>query len=281
MTSDSILELINCGYTILKKEEHNELKEINDNLLRERINQILREEGEYAGFEGKEEYIQVGKQFEPKANRISNLGNKGKIFREIACLDCVNSIISNVIRSEYKISSINMREPMPGNLQDFHIDWIPRNKESDLYTSFLAFYYVDSVTIENGPTAIIPKSHTWLGWPNQSMSLKTEEQLKSINITADAGDLLIFNSNLIHRGTINKSLKSRKAIVVTYRSRNMPQQLNQKRYISPKTLNSMNDRELYLFALRENDEMQDNLGIGAGQYMRKDGITRSDADEDM
>ena len=221
MTNDPIKEILEYGYTILRKADHEELRAINDDLLRTQINQILKEEGEYGGFEGKEEYIKEGKQFEPKTNRISNLGDKGDIFRQIACLCCINNIISNVIQTEYKISSINMREPMPGNLQDFHIDWIPRENASDAYTSFLVFYYVDRVTSKNGPTAVIPKSHTWLGWPKESMRQKTDEEIKSIDITAEAGDLLIFNSNLIHRGTVNKSLISRKAIVVTYRSRDM------------------------------------------------------------
>ena len=70
---------------------------------------------------------------------------------------------------------------------------------------------LDDFTIENGATLLLPKSHL-------EKSCPTEKYFKEFSIPAfgNAGDVIIWNSNLFHASGYNKTEKARRALPITF-----------------------------------------------------------------
>ena len=96
---------------------------------------------------------------ESGATRISNIFNKSTAF------DCLLEIrpllaASHYLLGEFKVHGANMREPHTGHgQQPLHSDSV---KLDDgrwcLVNSLITF---DAMTLENGPTRVVPGSHRW------------------------------------------------------------------------------------------------------------------------
>jgi ectoine hydroxylase-related dioxygenase (phytanoyl-CoA dioxygenase family) len=62
-----------------------------------------------------------------------------------------------------------------------------------------------------------------------------------IRIIAPAGSVFIFNSHVWHGGTMNETENVRRSIHSYFCSREQPQQIDQKRYITEETLQRIGD----------------------------------------
>jgi len=181
---------------------------------------------------------------EKGANRVSNLIGKNLDFKKFVAIPDILYLVNNVLRDNFRISSIDIREPLPNNGgQGLHLDWNQRKNITDKYLQCSAFIYLDDVNENNGPLRLIPKSHTEM-FNVKSTSMYKEKRTKeddeiiskydtnkSIKITANRGDIVLLNMCVFHGGTTNISGHRRRTIFINFRSSKVRQQLNQFKYI--------------------------------------------------
>jgi len=233
------------------------------------IDKLLKKEAEKAGYEGREEHYKEGKKFEPIASRLGNLPNKDNSFLNFVLLPELLWSAFYIIKKDIMFSSSNFREPLIGSKQQrLHIDWLPRFKHSENYDCVIAMLYLDDSNSDNGAIKVVPGSHKRLGYPDQYCN-PYDEHPDSISIEAEAGSIIIVNSNLWHRGGPNISGKRRRIINAVYRNRELKQGLNQYVYINDVLKNKMKEEEKYLFKIRDVDNKQKEKIFGPGNEYRE------------
>ena len=75
-------------------------------------------------------------------------------------------------------------------------------------------YYLDELTLENGPIAIVPGSHRAPFKPPEGFPRFPDEKL----ILAKPGQAVLFNGWLYHRGVANKSNNRRRVCLICYQN---------------------------------------------------------------
>jgi ectoine hydroxylase-related dioxygenase (phytanoyl-CoA dioxygenase family) len=244
---------------------------IDIDVLAARVDALLEEEGPYAGSEGKEDILNSRNHLEPGANRLGNLLDKSAMLRRAATIPEVLAASHYIIGGDLKVSSLNLREPMPGVAQRFHVDWMPREHSDQGYAGALTFLYLDESTLANGPFRIIPGTHTKRCWPDDEIDVFENHPDQRL-VEVHRGSILVMNLHAWHSGTINKSGERRRILAINYRRRDLPQLLNQKRYFGPQTKASLSEAEKYLFAVTDCDPTQEALAAGvAAVYTQKFG----------
>ncbi|MEM7030437.1 MAG: phytanoyl-CoA dioxygenase family protein [Chloroflexota bacterium] len=113
--------------------------------------------------------------------------------------------------------------------QGLHVDWLPLSLPTDVLADprvkvpvFIttAHFYLDNLTEELGPTQFIPGSHASGRRPDGD---KEWQGIGAHNIMCKAGDVLVFRSEVWHRGTANTSDKVRYLLQVHYAHRMITQ----------------------------------------------------------
>ena len=258
--------LLKEGYLILpEKIKGNLLKRLNNLSKR-----LIKKESTKGGWEGKEKYYKNGKEFDPGNNRLGNLIEKNKLFKEVIKIPEILVAANEVIKSNFKICGLNLRDPKKGKgRQVIHIDWKPRNKKSEKFAGIVCMIYLDNSYKSNGATRIVPKSHQKIGWPDIYIDIKKKHK-REIRPELKAGSIMILNLNLWHAGAKNITGKPRKMLMLNIKNRNLPQLLNYKKYLSSKTKKNLNSIEKYLLAVRKKDKTQNSDSIGVGKYYKRD-----------
>jgi ectoine hydroxylase-related dioxygenase (phytanoyl-CoA dioxygenase family) len=207
-----------------------QVKQIN-----ERLAALLQTEGENAGAElAQSKYIRHPK--EEGADRLADLVNKGQLFDIFYTHPRVLAGIEAVLGQQYKLSSLNYRAAKPGKgLQKLHVDW-KNTVVNNSYKVCNSIWLLDDFTEHNGSTRIVPGSHKWKLLPDEAMPDANKKHPDEIRIIAPAGSVFIFNSHVWHGGTTNETAHDRRSIHSYFCSREQPQQIDQKKYITPETL---------------------------------------------
>ena len=113
--------------------------------------------------------------------------------------------------------------------QNLHTDWLPLSLPADILEDsrvripiFIttAHFYLDDITEALGPTNFIPGSHLSGRSPNGDITWKGQTEK---SIMCNAGDVVIFRSEVWHRGTANTSDKTRYLLQVHYAKRMITQ----------------------------------------------------------
>ena len=247
----------------------NEFIKNNLKILNKITNKLIKTEGRKGGWEGKEKYYKKGKQLEVGADRLGNLVDKHKIFRDILLRPEILAAAFEVIKTDIKISGFNFRNPRKGyGKQGLHIDWIPRKKRSEPFSGVVCFTYLNNSNFKNGAVRIVPGSHKIIGWPDEHINTSANHK-KEIRLTARAGTTVVMNLNVWHGGATNINGKPRKTIFLQIKRRDQPQLINYKKYLSKKTKNNLNELQKYLLAVRNCDKTQKEDSVGPGILYRK------------
>ena len=186
---------------------------------------------------------------EPGAPRISNIFNKTAVYDR--CLECKPLLAAaQHLLGEFKIHGANLRDPLKGQgHQDLHAD-VPKYFQDDWWVANGILLF-DDMTLENGPTRLVPGSHLrapinipyvnigdWEAAPltPAEQALVPTDFSKpcpgEIHLAAPAGSVAVLNSSLWHAGTTNKSGARRRVLHLTYTRRDLPQQLVQRDYVT-------------------------------------------------
>jgi ectoine hydroxylase-related dioxygenase (phytanoyl-CoA dioxygenase family) len=265
-------QLDDLGYIIVENYySRAEAKEMADEF--DRLHAL---EGEQGGHE-----VHV----EPGAPRVSNIFNKTTVYDR--CLVCKPLLAaSHYMLGEIKLHGANLRDPLPGKgHQDLHVD-VPKKFADDWWVTN-ALILFDDMTLDNGPTRIVPGSHHWqpinvpyvnIGdWvpvpPTPEEAARVPKDLAApypgeILVTAPAGSVVIINSSMWHAGTRNNNGARRRVLHLTYTRRDLPQQLVQRDYLTQDLYDRMSPALRYLMDIEELSDDQKHL---ASRPARKEG----------
>ena len=248
--SASILAQLGVRSDSLSLEEKKFLEEkgylnlgrlLSDELLegiRNRIVKLLEAEGEKAGAELMDSpYIRHPK--EAGADRLADLVNKGSEFDLFYTHPRVLAAVAHVIGEEIKLSSLNYRAAKPGTgLQKLHVDWHEAVASGD-YRVCNSIWLLDDFSAKNGATRVVPGTHLTGELPQEVLSDPLLKHPEEVLIEAPAGSVFIFNSHCWHGGTNNHTKYPRRAIHSYFCRSDMPQQIDQKKYIRPSSFLSI------------------------------------------
>ena len=203
--------------------------------VRSRLAELMQSEGEQAGSELMDSpYIRHPK--EAGADRLADLVNKGPVFDIFYTHPKVLAAVSHVLGRAIKLSSLNYRAAKPGDgLQKLHVDWHEFVHPGD-YKVCNSIWLLDDFAAANGATRIVPGTHLSGTLPQDVLADPLAQHPEEVLIEAPAGTVVIFNSHTWHGGTTNHTDKHRRAVHSYFCRRDQPQQVDQKRYIKPETL---------------------------------------------
>lgn len=203
---------------------------------------------------------------EPGARRISNIFNKTEAFDKCLWIPEVLAASAHAL-GEIKVHGANMRDPVKGyGNQELHGD-VPKKFPGDWWVvnSMIMF---DDMTLDNGPTRIVPGSHHWApinvpyvnigDWEPEPLSPEDQARVPKdllapypgeVLVEAPAGCAIICNSSMWHAGTLKTSDKPRRMLHLTYTRRDLPQQLLLLDYLTPELYNRMSPVKRYLLEI--------------------------------
>lgn len=203
---------------------------------------------------------------EPGARRISNIFNKTEAFDKCLWIPQVLAA-SAYLLGEIKVHGANLRDPVKGyGQQDLHVD-VPK-KFADDWWVVNAMIMLDAMTLDNGPTRVVPGSHMWApinvpyvnigDWEPVPLSAEDKARIPKdlaapypgeVLVEAPAGSAVICNSAMWHAGSLKKSDTPRRMLHLTYTRRDLPQQLTQLDYLTPELYRRMSPTQRYLMEI--------------------------------
>lgn len=155
-----------------------------------------------------------------KNQRLYNLISKHQIYRDIldsAWLEKLLDIIfdRNTFHEKYGLSSMAAHViPPGGEAQAMHIDNPVPEPIPEWAIRFIILVPLTDFTEENGPTAVVPKSHKLYRKPTPDDDTSSKE----VSLIVKAGSLILWDGNLWHRATENLSNKERTTLIISYAS---------------------------------------------------------------
>lgn len=205
--------------------------------LRAKYEELIAKEGMNAG---KEVHQEEG------TRRLSDLVNKGECFDRVYTNRKLLAAIYHVLKREFKLSSLNARDAIPGaGLQALHADWGSR-QESEPFHVCNSIWLLDDFTEHNGATHVVPGTHLLAGSPRDYGIEPKDPHPQEELILAPAGSVGVFNSHLWHGGTLNRTAQTRRALHAYFATREHKQQLNQAEYIRKKTYDRISPAARYI-----------------------------------
>ena len=148
---------------------------------------------------------------------VYNLHNKSlewfKLFENPMVLKILDIILKEGSFNNdepYYLNNISARCPLKGNRgQIIHLDSNLPGVNYNVITNVI--WYFDDVNKEKGTTIVIPKSHKYRKYADNTKKIKNK-----LFVKAKKGSVLIFNGNLWHGGSAKKTNSSRWALVLGY-----------------------------------------------------------------
>ena len=172
---------------------------------------------------------------------------------------------AHYLLGEIKVHGANMRDPVKGyGAQDLHAD-VPKHFDDDWWV-LNAMVLFDDMTLDNGPTRIVPGSHRWapinVPFVNQgglgASAAFAEDQAgpadlgapypEEVLVEAPAGSAII-SIPPCGMQEPEKSDAPRRLLHLTYTRRDLPQQLVQLDYVTPELYGRMNPAHRYLLEI--------------------------------
>ena len=203
---------------------------------------------------------------EPGARRISNIFNKTTAFDK--CLEIPSVLAAaQYLLGEIKVHGANLRDPNQGfGHQALHVD-VPK-KFADDWWVLNAMLMLDDMTLENGPTRVVPTSHWWApinvpyvnqaDWEPEPLSAEDQARIPTdldapypgeMHVTAPTGSAIICNSSMWHSGTLKKGPAHRRMLHLSYTRRDLPQQLLQLDHLTREFYDRMSPVHRYLLEI--------------------------------
>jgi ectoine hydroxylase-related dioxygenase (phytanoyl-CoA dioxygenase family) len=146
--------------------------------------------------------------------RYSMLDDDSKI-QAVCRLPQLLAVAGELIGEQFFLSQVEGREPLAGGgQQQLHRD-LSAQRPGDIAIA-LAFF--DDYGPENGATRIVPGSHrSKPGAP----SFDFNDESRAIQLSGGAGDILVFDVDLVHAGSLNMIGARRRSILISYFSESL------------------------------------------------------------
>ena len=230
------------GYCVILKSDLDVKK------ITEIIDLLLEKESWRGGWEGKEEYMKHGKNFQPGAHRLGNLFNKHELFRELLINEDILKTSLAILGDDVKIGGLDMR---------------------DKTDNVVVMIFLDDADESNGRLRVVPKTHKIKGWIDENTKDKTKHT-DEIFLDVKKSGMIFMDANLWHSGTTNNTGKRRRVLFMDIRRRNIPQLLNQRIYLDEITQKKLTDIQKYLLGVGDDDPVFDDRVFTAGNVYRKE-----------
>lgn len=163
-------------------------------------------------------------------------------FSQPRVLACAEHMISG----DFRISALNSRTAQPGDgLIEQHADSGSRVKPGE-YENAMSIWFLVDFTEENGPTRVVPGSHRNGKLTKDVLDDTWAEHPDEVHLTGKAETVYVFNAHIWHGGTKNNSGENRPAAFVLFGRRDIPQYIDQRKYIRPDTYNRLSDAGRYI-----------------------------------
>ena len=120
------------------------------------------------------------------------------------------AVVGELIGERFFLSQVEGREPLKGGgHQKLHRD-LSAQRPGD---TVIAIAYLDDYGPGNGATRIVPGSHRPApGEPPFDFS----DESPSVQLSGSAGDILVFDADLVHAGSLNPTGACRRSLLITY-----------------------------------------------------------------
>ncbi|WP_223472058.1 MULTISPECIES: phytanoyl-CoA dioxygenase family protein [unclassified Pseudomonas] len=146
--------------------------------------------------------------------RYSMLDDDSKI-QAVCRLPQLLAVAGELIGERFFLSQVEGREPLAGNgHQQLHRD-LSAQRPGDIAIA-LAFF--DDYGLENGATRIVPGSHR----PEPGAPpFDFNDESRAVQLSGSAGDILVFDVDLVHAGSLNVIGARRRSILISYFSESL------------------------------------------------------------
>lgn len=146
--------------------------------------------------------------------RYSMLDDDSKI-QAVCRLPQLLAVAGELIGDRFFLSQVEGRDPLAGSgQQQLHRD-LSAQRPGDIAIA-LAFF--DDYGPENGATRIVPGSHrSELGAPPFDFN----DESRAVQLSGGAGDILVFDVDLVHAGSLNVIGARRRSILISYFSESL------------------------------------------------------------
>lgn len=130
-------------------------------------------------------------------------------IQAVCRLPQVLAAVGELIGERFFLAQVEGREPLPGGgHQRLHRD-MSTLRQGDT-VSALAFF--DDYGPENGATRLVPGTHR----PEPGAPSSSDDETGSVQLSGSAGDILVFDVDLLHGGSLNRTGARRRSILFTY-----------------------------------------------------------------
>lgn len=120
------------------------------------------------------------------------------------------AVVGELIGERFFLSQVEGREPLAGGgHQVLHRD-LAAQRPGD---TVIALAYFDDYGPENGATRIVPGSHRPAPGAPQ---FNFHDESRSVQISGAAGDILVFDADLVHAASLNRTGARRRTILICY-----------------------------------------------------------------
>ena len=120
------------------------------------------------------------------------------------------AVVGELIGERFFLSQVEGREPLAGGGQQMLHRDLSAQRPGD---TVIALAYFDDYGPGNGATRIVPGSHRpVLGEPPFDFN----DESRSVQLSGSAGDILIFDADLVHAGSLNPTGARRRTILICF-----------------------------------------------------------------
>jgi ectoine hydroxylase-related dioxygenase (phytanoyl-CoA dioxygenase family) len=211
------------------------------------------------------------KMYAQHADHIFNLARKTRVFDELYQNPVLMQILAALLGENFILAQTEIRRPkvgaMSGSANSYHRDgrFIA---DDEMWVT--AFWPLEDVTAENGPTVVLPGSHR--------NNMETTREEAAVPLLARPGDLIIMNSNVLHKSAEMQTTRSRWVLIITYCRWYLKPAIDHTRYFNKAAVNNMSPtlRQLFgytsippsderkrMYTCRPWDEIRDELDLPA------------------
>jgi ectoine hydroxylase-related dioxygenase (phytanoyl-CoA dioxygenase family) len=137
-----------------------------------------------------------------------------QVVQSVCCLPQLLAAVGALIGEQFFLSQVEGREPLQGGgHQGLHRD-LSAGRPGD---TVLAIAFLDDYGVDNGATRIVPGSHRQTALDLIALEAKRETSGSPvIQISGCAGDILVFDADLVHAGSLNVTGARRRSLLITY-----------------------------------------------------------------